>query len=154
MREIDGQHSKVPSTKSARSSQLCAARLSIIPRTVSVSTCTCICFTTGPCPAPNLTPRVSSHDSPRWLIPFKPDWKKSEDNLPRNTDYYESSRALGDLFRNVTLLDAPPIIPTVAGHAPLTDSISEALREHITNFLGTFYNLDNAVVDIEPLFRR
>ena len=55
----------------------------------------------------------------------------------------------------MTLLDAPPVIPqSVSGYTPLSDSISEALRDPITPQLGpdAFYNTDHA--DVEPLFRR
>lgn len=42
-------------------------------------------------------------DTPRFLIPYKPDWKSDEVMNPRWTDYYESSRAIGHLFRAITL---------------------------------------------------
>ena len=34
-----------------------------------------------------------SHDAPRWLIPFKPDWKKAEDNKLGNVDLTEHTLA-------------------------------------------------------------
>lgn len=90
-------------------------------------------------------------------MPVKPDWKKAEQNAPRETDYYESSRALGELFRNVTLLDPPPPIPynANANVAPLSDSISVALESHITRHLGegSFHNSEDHVSEMEPLFR-
>jgi len=44
-------------------------------------------------------------DTPRFLIPYKPDWKSDEDLNPRQTDYYESTRAIGYLFRAIKLED-------------------------------------------------
>lgn len=41
--------------------------------------------------------------TPRFLIPFKPDWKAGEVINARRTDYYESSRAIGYLFRAIRL---------------------------------------------------
>lgn len=96
-------------------------------------------------------------DSPRWLIPYKPDWKKSEDNAPRKTDYYESERALGTLYRAVHLLDSPKTVPPPTKHSrQLTDGISQALRPFIEKALGTagFVNSERALMSIAPVFRR
>jgi RNA-dependent RNA polymerase len=46
---------------------------------------------------------VDMADTPRFLIPYKPDWKSDEVMNPRKTDYYESNRAIGHLFRAITL---------------------------------------------------
>lgn len=98
---------------------------------------------------------------PKWLIPYKPDWKKPEQDTPFHADYYESERALGELFRGVQLLkisrdftyspNGGPNRPQ-----PLSDTISQALRKHIESILGThgFMNSDRDVSDVEPLFRR
>lgn len=40
---------------------------------------------------------------PRFLIPYKPDWKSGEEMNPRRLDYYESTRAIGYLFRAITV---------------------------------------------------
>ncbi len=100
------------------------------------------------------------YDSPRWLIPYKPDWKKSEETSPRSTDYYESARALGELFRNVRLLekDQMPSYDTNGNNSrprPLSDNISQALKSYITDVLGQsgFYNKDADVAAMAPLFR-
>lgn len=71
-------------------------------------------------------------------MPYKPDWKKSEDNNPRVTDYYESDRALGWLFRNVELLKTPQSVEPPAGNrpVPLSDCISQALIPYIEQALG------------------
>lgn len=46
---------------------------------------------------------VDMADTPRFLIPYKPDWKSDEVINPRKTDYYVSNRAIGHLFRSITL---------------------------------------------------
>lgn len=46
---------------------------------------------------------VNMAATPRFLIPYKPDWKSDETMNPRWTDYYESTRAIGHLFRAITL---------------------------------------------------
>ena len=51
--------------------------------------------------------KVMIKDMPRLLIRFKPDWDKAEEDAPRSSDYYESDRALGHLFRNIVLEDMP-----------------------------------------------
>lgn len=100
---------------------------------------------------------VDIQDSPRWLIPYKPDWKKAEDNAPRKTDYYTSDRALGELFRNVQLLDTPKsaTLPTKR-QPPLSDSISQALRPLIEEVLGVggARNSERGLLGIAPLFGR
>ena len=42
---------------------------------------------------------VDSSNLPRRLIPYKPDWKKGEDDNDRPSDFYRSERALGELYR-------------------------------------------------------
>jgi len=67
---------------------------------------------------------------PRTLIKFKPDWDKAEVTGARNLDYYESDRALGDLFRAIQLYDPhEPLkgFPIISPRAPLCDPISLAL---------------------------
>lgn len=45
--------------------------------------------------------RVKTHDMPRHLIPYTPDWKEGEEDIPRRTDFYRSERALGYMFRKI-----------------------------------------------------
>ncbi|PCH37887.1 hypothetical protein WOLCODRAFT_65369 [Wolfiporia cocos MD-104 SS10] len=103
---------------------------------------------------------VDIHDSPRLLIPYKPDWKQAEDATPRSTDYYESTRALGELFRNITIPEPTPPPPRVNGAGPqtklipLSDSISMVLRPHIQNQLGRSQNREQDVDAMAGLFRR
>ncbi|KAI0325538.1 RdRP-domain-containing protein [Cubamyces sp. BRFM 1775] len=134
---------------------------------------------------------VDLENMPRPVIHIKPDWKKvtsrssatqdwlaqrnptqrltlryaqqGEDNDPRPGDYYESSRALGELFRNFTF-DMKPIVPPPSsypngtpeppsGERPLSDSISRTLHGAIAHHLGQFANADKDVGALEPLFR-
>ncbi|KAG6878981.1 hypothetical protein C0992_006116 [Termitomyces sp. T32_za158] len=66
---------------------------------------------------------------PRTLIRCKPDWHGAEVVSPRKTDYYESDRALGVLYRSITFED-PEIEPVNQDgqQPPLTDPISLRLE--------------------------
>ncbi|KAI0707368.1 RdRP-domain-containing protein [Earliella scabrosa] len=104
---------------------------------------------------------VNIEKIPQRLIHAKPDWKKTEDNDPRPADYYESTRALGELFRNIEIkpFEAPPTsypngAPlTPVPDPPLSDAISCALRPSVEHHLGRYTNDDGAVADVEALFR-
>ncbi|KAM5531730.1 hypothetical protein V8D89_014579 [Ganoderma adspersum] len=110
---------------------------------------------------------VDIHDSPRFLIRAKPDWKMAEDNDPRDTDYYLSPRALGELFRNIAIPKpkAPaesfpnPNGPQIASRPPkreqpLADVISLALKPLIEQQLHYSENSDRNVADMRTLFLR
>jgi hypothetical protein len=71
--------------------------------------------------------KVNTEDIPRSLIPYKPDWHAAEVESPRPTDYYESDRALGHLYRNIQLDDIPNDVPRQL-EKPLSDVISVTLR--------------------------
>ena len=71
--------------------------------------------------------KVNADDLPRNLIPYKPDWLAAEVDSPRPTDYYESDRALGHLYRGIQLEDIPSYIPQEQSK-PLSDIISVKLR--------------------------
>ncbi|EIW57530.1 RdRP-domain-containing protein [Trametes versicolor FP-101664 SS1] len=104
---------------------------------------------------------VNLESMPEPLIRAKPDWKKSEDNDPRPSDYYESTRALGALFRNFEIKplhapetsypNGPPGAPVL--EPPLSDSISRVLRPAILRRLGQELNTDADVAALEPLFQ-
>ncbi|OSX65461.1 hypothetical protein POSPLADRAFT_1134844 [Postia placenta MAD-698-R-SB12] len=105
---------------------------------------------------------VDIHHSPRLLIPYKPDWHQAEDAAPRTTDYYESSRALGDLFRNIAIVDPTTRSPTAAPIngavkpkvKPLSDAISSALKPYIQMHLHRFRNEESDVGEMTKLFQR
>lgn len=75
---------------------------------------------------------------PRYLIPYKPDWHRAEVTDARDVDYYESDRALGHLYRDITLLsdDYDLEIPVHAPGPPMTDTISSALMPIVLSILA------------------
>lgn len=79
---------------------------------------------------------------PRFLIPNKPDWKSGEEVNPRQVDYYESTRAIGYLFRAITIEeDTPVTVPptTPSSETPpvsMADSFSVALGSKIQMHLN------------------
>jgi RNA-dependent RNA polymerase len=89
---------------------------------------------------------VDIHDRfPKLLIKFKPDWDKKEVTGADDLKYYESDRALGDMFRSIHLrkLDEPiDGFPTTdpGRIAPLEDPISRALAPLVQNTLNANTN--------------
>ena len=71
---------------------------------------------------------------PRSLIKFKPDWDMAEaDAQVRASDYYKSDRALGHLYRGITLEDIPDALPQHQGNAgahPITKALDPLVRRH------------------------
>ncbi|CDO73610.1 hypothetical protein BN946_scf185014.g80 [Trametes cinnabarina] len=94
------------------------------------------------------------------------DQSKAEDSDPRDTDYYFSSRALGELFRSIDLnnLKLPTtsipipsggvVLPPTKREQPLSDVISVALRPLIEQQLHYYHNEDRNVADMTSLFLR
>src|SRR6202011_2005278 len=76
---------------------------------------------------------VNIDSCPRLLIPYKPDWHAAEVAAPRRTDYYDSDRALGHLYRAIEIEDPVNLSdsPNTASQATLTDSISIALKPRV-----------------------
>jgi RNA-dependent RNA polymerase len=75
---------------------------------------------------------------PRTLIRCKPDWHAAEVVSPRKTDYYISTRALGHMFRSITIDDPDDITQelrertaAVKSQKVLSDPISAALLEPV-----------------------
>ncbi|KDR73538.1 hypothetical protein GALMADRAFT_251265 [Galerina marginata CBS 339.88] len=106
-------------------------------------------------PKQGTPPDLEINQLPRTLIRCKPDWHAAEVVSPRQTDYYESSRALGFLFRSIKLDEPHKIEPEERPLKTLSDPISIALLEPVQQYLG-----DSAFVDDRPsmelsrLFRR
>ena len=90
---------------------------------------------------------------PSTLIRCKPDWHAAEVVSPRETDYYESSRALGLLFRSITLDDPQPILP-VPPVQPLSDPITLMLLESVQHWLGDSAIVDHHPSELQKLFHR
>lgn len=63
-------------------------------------------------------------------MPYKPDWHAAEVLAPREVDYYESPRALGQLYRSVTL-KSPPGRAKEESVDPEKDNITFALRPKV-----------------------
>ncbi|KAH9014013.1 RdRP-domain-containing protein [Lactarius hengduanensis] len=85
---------------------------------------------------------ISGNNLPKLLIRFKPDWDRKEVTGVRELGYYESDRALGHMFRSITLRDPnEPIdgFPTTPSGliAPLEDPISRALAPLVQSTLNT-----------------
>ncbi|KAI9428733.1 RdRP-domain-containing protein [Lactarius indigo] len=85
---------------------------------------------------------ISSNNIPKLLIKFRPDWDKKEVTGAQELEYYESDRALGHMFRSITLRDPnEPIagFPTTSPGliAPLEDPISRALAPLVQSTLNT-----------------
>lgn len=88
---------------------------------------------------------------------------QAEDPNPRRDDYYNSSRALGEMFRNIALVDpkaASPVTSPVnrngqpARPRPLSDPISLQLKPYIEQQLRHFQNDDGEVGEMCTLFQR
>lgn len=83
--------------------------------------------------------KVDIKDMPRELIKFKPDWQKPDDDAPGPSDYYKSDRALGHLFRNITLDDIPSTIPQYQGNTeehPISTVLYPLVRRHVAGLSG------------------
>lgn len=77
---------------------------------------------------------------PRPLIRTKPDWHKAEVADPRKTDYYESTKALGHMYRAIKLSEMEDPTETERKH-PLdfqTENITRLLREDVLSYLPLF----------------
>jgi RNA-dependent RNA polymerase len=85
---------------------------------------------------------------PKPLIRFKPDWHKAEVTGARELDYYYSERALGYLFRNISLLDPDEPIKgftdSAGATAPLDDAISCTLMPLVKRTLNAAYEVSGA----------
>ncbi|KAH9066237.1 RdRP-domain-containing protein [Lactarius vividus] len=85
---------------------------------------------------------ISGSNLPKLLIKFKPDWDKKEVTGARELGYYESDRALGHIFRSITLRNPNELIdgfPTAPSDliAPLEDPISRTLAPLVQRTLST-----------------
>jgi RNA-dependent RNA polymerase len=111
---------------------------------------------------------VNMADTPRFLIPYKPDWKSDEVINPRRTDYYESTRAIGYLFRAINLEDSTKELyfdpktsdlkdkPKASCQAPpVIDAISSTLGPIVENHLRSIAtNIMADTTGVSILFSR
>lgn len=94
---------------------------------------------------------------PRFLIPYKPDWHAAEVAAPRRTDYYDSDRALGHLYRAIEIDDPVTLLSSRSPNCPpqttLADPISTALKPFVRESLQKYTDLDGTATDIRRLFQ-
>ncbi|KAG6331650.1 hypothetical protein ID866_7441 [Astraeus odoratus] len=91
--------------------------------------------------------KVDLSRMPRQLIPFKPDWHQIEQPTHhRVVGYYESSRALGHMYRNITLEEIPDNPSDV--EQVLSDPITKTLQTHVRRQLrGQQQRADQGWID-------
>lgn len=93
---------------------------------------------------------VNIKHSPRPVGRHKPDWKLTEEELPFRKDFYESDRAVGKLFRGITLNSDQDVhnIQHTMEHFPmcLTDKLGELVSVLIDNNIPVH-------IDIERIFK-
>ncbi|KIM48826.1 hypothetical protein M413DRAFT_437999 [Hebeloma cylindrosporum] len=105
-------------------------------------------------PKQGIAPDLEGDRLPRTLIRCKPDWHAAEVVSPRQTDYYESSRALGHLFRSITLEDPTPIpAEDLPPSYALYDPISVALLEKVQPYLQESAFINHTVEVVKKLFQ-
>ena len=81
-------------------------------------------------------PVILDDNLPRPLIRCSPDWHAAEVVSPRKTDYYESSRALGYMFRAIHLEDDEGLPEVPPCTDPMSDPITLVLFEKIRQYLS------------------
>ena len=87
---------------------------------------------------------------PKPLIPYKPDWHAAEILAPREQDYYESPRALGQLYRAVSLKSPPPRAKESTD--PDKDSITFVLRPKVLEVIPDLCEVERTEGDVVNIF--
>jgi RNA-dependent RNA polymerase len=82
----------------------------------------------------------SKHKLPPTLIRCKPDWHSAEVTSPRlGPDYYESDRALGRMYRSITLDDLEAAtLGNQSTHSPAQNPISQKLMSRVVQYLRPY----------------
>lgn len=92
---------------------------------------------------------------PRPLIRAKPDWHAAEVVNPRKSDYYESTRALGFMYRDIVLPESPKD-PVRGQPKPLTfetEKITGLFRDDVLKHLpSSSFDRSRRDDDIEYIF--
>ncbi|KAK0484002.1 RNA dependent RNA polymerase-domain-containing protein [Armillaria novae-zelandiae] len=103
---------------------------------------------------------IDDNQLPRTLIRCKPDWHAAEVVDPRRTDYYESTRALGYMFRSIQWT-GPEMLPSDSSTSDKhsvspfsTDTLSMALRTYIQHQLWPYIEPDGESRETIALFHR
>ncbi|KAJ7172136.1 RNA dependent RNA polymerase-domain-containing protein [Mycena filopes] len=104
---------------------------------------------------------LDTNKLPRTLIRCNPDWHAAEVVSPRKTDYYESDKALGDLYRAITLDEPEPISSDagVASNASIikntaSNPISLTLSPRIERVLPGHTPPDGSCAKTATMFRK
>jgi RNA-dependent RNA polymerase len=94
---------------------------------------------------------VPFYKLPKLLMPYKPDWHAAEVLRPREVDYYESPRALGKLYRAVSLT-SPPEREKEESADPYGDNITLALRPKVLGVIPNLHEVEQtkelAIIEI------
>ena len=93
---------------------------------------------------------VPYYKSPQLLFPYKPDWHAAEVLAPREVDYYPSHRALGQLYREVSLKPLPARVKEESLE-PDDDNITLALRPKVSGAISDLREVEQA--DESEIFR-
>ncbi|KAF8151715.1 RNA dependent RNA polymerase-domain-containing protein [Crassisporium funariophilum] len=97
-------------------------------------------------------------DLPKTLIRCKPDWAGAEETSTRKSDYYESSRALGVLYRSESLklgdLKPIPYLDSQLNTQPFSNPISQTLLEDVRPYLGDSVFSETPSIELSKMFRR
>ena len=104
-------------------------------------------------------PVVLDDSVPKPPIRYKPDWSNTEVvDSPLKTDYYESSRALGVMFRDLKLQpENPRDIPVPEkSHCldPMVDSITAKISPKVKEYLKASAYLEEPSTEIVDVFKR
>ncbi|KAI5116848.1 hypothetical protein M0805_006803, partial [Coniferiporia weirii] len=93
---------------------------------------------------------------PRRLIPYKPDWKRNEDEpLAGDAEFYRSERALGHLFRKVDTESRASPTCGLSAPAPLVDHpVYNALKHTVDAKLKNSGVAETTLESVQKLFRR
>ncbi|KAK0502425.1 RNA dependent RNA polymerase-domain-containing protein [Armillaria luteobubalina] len=86
--------------------------------------------------------------------PRKPDWQAGEVIDPRKTDYYESQRALGFMYRSIGWKDPEKCNPPVTHSDLSTDALSLKLRPFVEKYLWPYIPPDGTSPKIATLFKQ
>jgi len=97
---------------------------------------------------------LDDENLPRPLIRCKPDWHAAEVVSPRHSDYYESARALGHLFRSITLDDPAEMEDAGPITNPISDPITCVLLDKVLPHVGDSAYIQRSPSEIRPIFRR
>ncbi|KAJ6502132.1 RNA dependent RNA polymerase-domain-containing protein [Mycena sanguinolenta] len=95
---------------------------------------------------------------PRKLIRCNPDWHAAEVVSPRDTDYYRSEKALGELYRGITL-DDPDLISSDDDSSnvnvdPVSNPIYSTLLGRIQRNIKGFIVPDGTCTQTRMMFRK